>query len=352
MAHGLIDEVPDAKRFIDSGCRSWQKFKRYTSEDFLKVQGAVLATSGVDLQNESFAPDGLYDMAEQIRRNSLWLMHEHNPLVAPLGRVLAAKCFYDPKSQLHFVAGLLGYYDTSRYANFSAIGCDVETLPAEPITATADDNNRVSFTISYNPHEIATELIEHLLKDAPPQFERKPTIVGRKAAEPLIILAITGSLSALLSTPFGKKLTERLGERTADGTAALSSWLKDRVIAAFSKLEKEALFEFDCIEDGCRIEFVVPSRDRLVVQTSADTVHEAARNAKALMRALSRFRPQKLVYRFDPKTMRWWPLYAATRLRGVIKDDRALIAAERLRLQLEAEQPKIECLPQNGAGVT
>lgn len=330
MSDSLIDEVPEARQFIESACRSWEKFKRYPLEEFSHVRGAVLATSGVDLQNESFAPEGLYKMAEQIRQNSLWLMHEHNPLVAPLGRVLAAKCFYAPNSRLHFVAGVLGLYGPSQHRSFSSVGCDVEKLPVEPITARVDDTTRELFRLSYNPHEIPPPIIEDLLRDAPPQVARQATLVGRKAADPLTILAITTSVWVLLGNPFTKKFSERLGERAADSTADLSSWLKERVIAAFSRLEKEALFEFECVESGCRVEFVVPSRDRLVVEKSVDSVHEAAGNAHALLTALHQFGPEKLVYRFDPKTLRWWPLYAATRARGVIKDERVLIAAERL----------------------
>ena len=332
MAHDLINEVPEAKRFIGSACRGWDKFKRYPSEEFIEIRGAVLATSGIDSQNESFAPEGLYGMAEQIRRDSLWLMYEHNPLNLPLGRVLAAKCFYAPNAQLHFVAGVVGIYDSSKYASFSSVGCDIENLTTGPITTTVDDTNPFSLTVSYNPHEIPSSVIEDLLRDAPPEVAREPALEARKSADPLTILAITASLGVLVNNPFSKKFAERLGERAADSTAALSSWLNERVVAAFSRLEKEALFEFRCQESGCRVEFVVPSKDRLVVQKSAETVDEAAKSARALLNALSRFGPEKLVYRYDPKTLQWWPLYAATRTRGIIKDARMLIAAERVPL--------------------
>ena len=326
----MIDEVPEARRFIDSACRGWEKFKRYPLEEFTDVRGAVLATSGVDLQNESFAAEGLYKMAEQIRQDSLWLMHEHNPLVAPLGRVLAAKCFYAPNSQLHFVAGVLGLYDPSRRQSFASVGFHVENTPVEPIDAGVDDTAHELLTLSYNPHEIPPPIIDQLLQDAPPQVARHAALVGRKSADPLTILAIATSVSVLLSNPFSKKFSERLGEHAADATASLLSWMNDRLIATFSRLEKEALFEFQCTESGCRVEFVVPSRDRLVVQKSVEAVHQAANSARALLKVLRPFGPEKLVYRFDPKTLQWWPLYAATRARGVIRNERALIAAERL----------------------
>jgi hypothetical protein len=334
MSDSLIDEVVDAQRFIDSACRSWEKFKRYPLEEFAEVRGAVLATSAVDLQNERFAPEGLYKMAEKIRRDSLWVMHEHNPLVAPLGRVLAAECFYAPNSELHFVAGVLGLYGSSRHESLASVGCDLENEPPfEPITSATGDTVGELLTISYNPHEISASVIEELLRNAPRQIARQPVLAGRKAADPLTILAMATSFSVLLSNPFTKKFSERLGEHAAESAAALLSWMNDRLITAFSRIEKEALFEFECIEGGCRVEFVVPSRDRLVVQRSVETVHGAAQSARALLRALRAFGPEKLVYRFDPKTLQWWPLYAATRTRGILRDERALIAAERLAAQ-------------------
>jgi hypothetical protein len=338
MTRSLIDEVPEARQFIESACRSWEKFKRYPLEEFINVRGAVLATSGVDLQNECFAPEGLYEMAEHIRQNSLWLMHEHNPLIPPLGRILAAKCFYATNSQLNFVVGAVGFYDSSLRQTFSSLGIDFERLPLpEPIMAEVDDAAHKLFTLSYNPHEIPPRIIEDLLRDAPPQIAEQATLVGRKAADPLTILSVVTSLWVLLSNPFAKKLSERLGEHSADFAADVGLWLKARVIAAFSRLEKEALFEFECHENGCRVEFIVPSRDRLVLQKSIDTVQGAAVNARALVAALTSFGPEKLVYRFDPNTLQWWPLYAATRLRGVIKDERILIAAERLPLRDDAD---------------
>jgi hypothetical protein len=183
--------------------------------------------------------------------------------------------------------------------------------------------------VTYNPHEISPAIIEDLLRDAPPGIARRAQLVARKAADPLTILSIATSVWVLANNPFGKKFAERLGERAADSAVDLTWWFKERLIATFSRLEKDALFEWDCIEGGCRVEFVVPSRDRLVVQKSAETVCEAAKHAEALLARLRQFRPEKLVYRFDPKTLQWWPLYAATRLRGVIsRDERALIAAE------------------------
>ena len=238
MSRILIDEVPAAKRFITAACQSWEKYKRFPLEEFINVRGAVLATSGVDLQNECFAAEGLYEMADQIRQHSLWLMHEHNPLVPPLGRVLAAKAFYSPESRLHFVAGVLGLYDPSKYPSFSSVGWHVG-MPLAELSAPelGDANWEKTIALSYNPHEIPPLMIEQLLQERPPEVAPQPALVGRKAADPLTILALSTSLWVLTSNPFTKKFSERLGERAADTAIELSSWLKDRVVAAFSGLD-------------------------------------------------------------------------------------------------------------------
>jgi hypothetical protein len=155
MARSLIDESPEAERFLKTACRSWEKFKRFPLEEFIRVRPAVLATSGIDRQNERFATEGLEAMAEQIRRDSMWLMYEHNPLFPPLCRVLAAKCFYAPESDLHFVAGVIGEYDSSQYEPFGRFGLDVDNLPIGGETFPREDEGVQQLTLNYNPHEIS-----------------------------------------------------------------------------------------------------------------------------------------------------------------------------------------------------
>ena len=122
-----------------------------------------------------------------------------------------------------------------------------------------------------------------MLKDAPPSVQPQPGLVGRKSADPITILTISVSIWLLLQNPFSKKFAERIAERTADCSLDLLSWLKDQVFARFSRLEREALFEFDCEYKGCRVQFVVPSKDPSVLEKSAETVGAVGKRAVALI---------------------------------------------------------------------
>src|SRR5258708_39825257 len=104
MHMNLIDESPEAQEFFRDVASDIEKHKRFQEERFARVLTGVLATSAVDSQNEVIAPECLEDMAMQITRDSLWMMVEHNPLIGPVGRVLAARRFYAPQSDLYFVA--------------------------------------------------------------------------------------------------------------------------------------------------------------------------------------------------------------------------------------------------------
>ncbi|QOY91284.1 hypothetical protein [Paludibaculum fermentans] len=334
MSTTLIDETPEAGQFIADTATTFDQYKRFPDETFVAVQGAVLATSGIDLQNERFSPECLTDMAETIQRQSLWVMHEHNPLIMPLGRVLTARTFYAPERQLYFVAGVFGFYDQSTYPTFTSLGCIPEKCPTGLSSSDPIDKSRDgTITLVYNSHEIPKSMIDELLQERPVEVAARPGVARRKSADSIAILALSTSLWLLASSPFAKKVSERLGDHAADTAFALSSWLRDKVFGAFSRLEKEALFEFECVEGGCRVELIVPSRDRVVLRTAAAKIDEAASSAHSLLIALRPFGPEKLVYRFDPTTLQWWPLYAATRLRGVIKDERVLIVADRLNSQ-------------------
>src|SRR5271165_5518196 len=100
----LIRECPGAQEFLRAAAANIETKLLFPAERFSAVQAGILATSGIDLQNEMIAPECLEDMAAQINEHSMWLTREHNPLLGIIGRVLAAGRFYAPESQLQFVA--------------------------------------------------------------------------------------------------------------------------------------------------------------------------------------------------------------------------------------------------------
>src|SRR5439155_2206617 len=101
MQMDLIDESVEAQEFFRHVASDIEKHKRFQGERFARILTGVMATSAVDSQNEALTPECLEDMAAKINKDSLWMMVDHNPLIGPVGRVLAARRFYAPQSEVY-----------------------------------------------------------------------------------------------------------------------------------------------------------------------------------------------------------------------------------------------------------
>lgn len=332
MDSNLIGESPNAMEFLRMVGNRLDSYRLYPGEQFDRVAPAIMATDMVDRQGDRFTLEALRSLAEQVNESPLWLGNEHNPLFPPQGRVIAAGVFFADESKCHFIAGVIAYYpDPAGYGRLvEDAGKDLEMPDVlEPV-----DEQEQKAAIAYNPHEIPKEVIDQMLCGAP-KTVGPPVLVGRKSADPMPILAVAISLGWLLCVPFAKKFGERLGDRlgeaTADRAVDLLAWLSTSVFARFSEIHREALFEFVVDELDCRVEFIVPSRDRIVLVAATETVHRAARRAKALVDRLAEDRPRKVVYVFDEASGEWWPHYVVTCRRGVLRDERFLIVLERFR---------------------
>lgn len=328
----LLDECPEAGQFMMEVTENVERYKRFPSERFAKLVIAVMATNAVDRQNEVIDPGCLEDMAAQINRDSLWLTVEHNPLMAPIGRALAARRFYARESGIYFVAGVLGVYDCEKLPSFSDIGIDTAAATPDDVQGIDQAEQIPTAQIAFNPHEIDTAAVTQMLQCAPEFVDRNPMLVGRKSADPIAILTVLASVWLLVSNPFSKKFLERLGEKSADAAIAFLSWLKNEVLATFARIDSNnPLFELQMPYKGCVVEFFVASREPEILVKATHSVHEAAQHSLNLVDRLEHLGVQKLVYAYDPATQRWLPLYAATRMGGVISDRRALIVLDQFR---------------------
>ena len=324
----LIDESPEAQFFVKTASSSFEKFKRFPSENFSGVTVGIMATSAVDSQGECMDSEALDLIVEQIRKHSLWVMYEHNPLVPPLGRVLAAKRLYAAESDIYFVASVTGLYDPDAIPGFAEAGIDLGHL-AE-VEPNAEPTEAGEFKLEYSPHEIPFEIVQEMLSTAPPSIQREPKYNVRKSADPQAILTLAVALHFVLA-PFSKKFLERFGDRAFDGCLSTVSWLKETVFERFSRLAREPLFVFATPYRGCAVQFVVPSKDPKILAEATDSVHLAGESACALISSITTWGPEKVVYKYDATAKLWIPLYVATRSRGVIADKRYLIALDRLR---------------------
>ena len=332
MVMDLWHEAPEAKEFCQSILRDIQSYKFHPDEVFTEVKFAILSTSAIDRQGEAFTPDALEQGARRINEEILWIGVHHDPLIQPYGRVISAKVFYGPTSQIHFTAAVIGYYDPSKLPTFSDLGIDSSGSRTELNETHLNlANEPFHAQLEFSPHEVDRELILDLLQDSPDIVSKQPFRSLRKTADPFTIISLFVSLGLLLYNPFSKKFLERYGERAADGSIAFFRWLSLKVFARLSELRKKrVLFEFASDYKGCRIQFVVDSNDTAVLCAASNSISEAATSAVSLIDRAEHLQFQRLIYEFDLKTSRWLPLHAMSKKVGVISDRPYLIAIDQM----------------------
>jgi hypothetical protein len=327
----LWDEVPEARQWYESVAASVEALKWFEAEEFASLAQVVLSTSGVDSQREALSLQALGKMVDQVSSRPPWVCMgaDHDPLVQTIGRIVAARLFYAPQSELHFIAAVVGIYDPAKSKTFEDLGVDVSTLSStDALESPIDVCGQMQ--LAFSPHEIEPELIDELLADAPDVISRKPIRSIRKAAEPIVILGFMASVPILaflysFGKSFGEGFGKRLGENAAD---AVSSWVASAFAKVASLVGRKALLVFYSEYRGCDLQFVVDSSETAVVCEASRTVDAAARSAASLIDRLHDQDLVKLVYAFDLSTQRWLPLHAMSRKVGVICDRPYLIDIE------------------------
>lgn len=326
----LWNEVPETTLFAKSITQNLDKYKLFPTEDFDDLRFATLATSAVDLQREAFTPNSLKAFVKQIEKRTLWVGALHDPLIQPYGRIVAAKRFYSPKSQLYFVAGVIGLYDPKTLRTFKDVGVELVQVFDDVVDTLAIKQKKVQ--LAFSPHEVDTEVIRELMNEAPELVDKNPLRSLRKSAEPITIVSILASIWLLSNNPFSKKFLERYGEKAADGSLAFFSWLSNKVFKKLDELKgKRVLFEFVTEYKGCRVQFVVPSKDTSLLCEAANSVYIAGQSAQALIDQLEHLKVDRLIYEFDLNTRKWLPLHATSTLAGVISDRPYLIALDQMK---------------------
>jgi len=325
----LISESPEAQDFLQTVVSEIDRYKRFPDEKFAQIVTGVLASSGVDLQREELALEALTQIAADINERSIWMRVEHNPLNPPVGRVLAARVFYAPASDLYFVAGVIGQYDGGRLPTFRDVGVDASALPEEHECDLPKES--IGARIVFNPHELSSTVIEAMLEGAPDIVTSEAGQVRRKAAEPPPILTLVVSAWLLTRNPFSKKFLEKLGEQSAQSVIDYFSWLKNKLARQIAKLNRKTLIVWDMPYNGCRVEFVIASSELAVLLDAIDSLPSAGNSAVAVVKQMEALGIEKLVYEYDVSVKKWLPLHAATRLAGVVSDRPYLIALDQFR---------------------
>jgi hypothetical protein len=291
----------------------------------------VLAGTGIDRQGESFELYHLEQMVRSIRERGMWLGHQHDPLSQAVGRVIAADVFYAPLSAEHFIAAVVGLYDSEKLPKFSDVGVNLSKLANEPFGVSAKVGEEPSWNIvlEFNPHEVEHQTIEEMMLDAPSCVVRDEDHHFRKAADPLKILYFSISFLAIISNPFSRKFLEVWGKEAGERSIEFAKWVGRSVVR---RLKGESRLVFRCELGACLIEFVLDSSDPSAVTDAVRQIYEMGDRIRALYGALEPFIPQKITYGYDRGTNQWFPLHAATVKRGVISERPRLVAVEQLML--------------------
>lgn len=322
-------DVPEAQKFCDEVEQNIERYRLFEGENFEKIIQGIAATSSVDTQGESFSLSALKEMAENINTYGLWQCAEHNPLIPPIGRIFAAKVFYSPREKVHFIVIVGGVYSCEKFPNFNDLGFKKEIDDDSDFEYNESEDGHQA-KIAFNPHEINKDIIKEILENKPELLEDDPDVYFRKAADPISIFTIISTVWLITANPFSKKFLERCGERAADEVIEYLGWIKNQVITKVSQVSKERiLFEFEVPYKGCRVEFVIDSKETDKLIKAVDSVNIAAKASVKLIDQLEKYEIESLVYEFDLGSEVWVPRHAATRKIGVISDKPTLIAIDR-----------------------
>jgi hypothetical protein len=324
-----LDEVPDVNAFIDDVINNVERYRLFDREKFVKLIGGVLSDTNVDSTGESISVDSLKEMEDKIRHEIVWVGDNHDPRKPPVGRFIAAKVFYARTSQVHFLAGVAGIYDTTAYPKFTDFNIDLsKRLPPNDLLAGSEEEPFCH--LLYNPHDISARVISDLYEDAP-DFISPPdeTLLHKGISDEHISQIIILASNALIAfNPLTKEFFSKVGQAAGD---AFIAWIKRSASTILSRLKRRVLFKWDTEYLDCKAEFIVDTQEPDVIAVAVQEIADASSAAGALVRSLKQYDPERVVYLFNATTRKWFPLYAVTKRVGVISDRPYLIALERYK---------------------
>jgi hypothetical protein len=328
----LMAENSEAEKFVQSVFADLDRFKLFPGEHFVKVVGNVLSATSIDRQGESLPVSDLEALVTAVEERDFWLRREHDSLIHPIGRVIAAKMFHAPQSDVYFVTGIVGFYDSSSLPTFLSKGIDPLKLMASSEANTECQADFARAHVEFNPYEIPYSEVEDMLEKAPDSVEREVVEHYRKSAFSIAVLHISASIWLLSNTPFGKKFQERLGEKAADASVEFLKWIADIVAGKLRQVAgRNTRLVISIRYRGCDIEFVLKGTEGPVATVEAMQSLEAAANQSLLLvDALSSTEPRRVTYGYDVASKTWFPLHASTLKEGIITDQPYMIALENL----------------------
>jgi hypothetical protein len=150
----------------------------------MKIAESIVATTHIDRQNDKLALSALEGMAEQIKREYIPLLHEHDPRIPPHGRLISAQ---------------IEQLEDGEYA----LKCAVELFePGDEIPLSDETREIPIWDVSPNYLEVIydrsyiEEVDQTLLAELVTTTGGTKQEYGKKGLDPLSILIIAGSFVA------------------------------------------------------------------------------------------------------------------------------------------------------------
>lgn len=322
----LIDEVPEAAAYARETLSRVSELNLWPSERFVTVTAGVLSATSVDSQGETVSVEALRSMVDGIRAHPLWLSAGHDPTLPPIGRILAAELFYDPRRRIHFVVGISGIYAPESYRSFASLV--VDAVNSDSIEQFLDDT--VEAHIALNHHELDVAPFQEALKSAPSEVEPDIQYWMQKGEVPWQEIITVATTALAVGNPFSKALLTKLGEKTAESAAAFGRWVGERLLGALvDRVRQKCLFRLTLEFGTCEAWFLIATDDPEMAALAWLRREEGMRAAAHLAEQLRSEDPSRVVYRFDHvKTRAWLPQYVIT-AQGIIGDKLGLLALDR-----------------------
>lgn len=319
----IWDGIPEAEEFSMGIICNIDQYKLFPREEFVNFAVGIMATTGVDIHGESFDLQGLIDAANRINNKSLWARFMHDPTIQPAGRIIAAKVFRSPRNDEYVMAGVMGQYATDDLPTFADVGITGVTISSPNPEVLSRLKGVVGAPVlGFDTNDFDEAIITKALREAPSSLGLRTERHFRKSLDPLSIITLTVSLTAFLKFPFVEELQKEAAKE-------LVKWLKESLFPRICR-RRRTLFEFAAVHNGCRIQFVSAAKDPAILSEATDHLEEGAQSAILLLEKFSELGFEELVYEYDEKAKKWFPLHAATTKRGVISNRPQLIAMDQL----------------------
>jgi hypothetical protein len=133
---------------------------------------------------------------------------------------------------------------------------------------------------------------------------------------------------------------EKWGEEAAKQSIAFAKWLGNSVAGKLRNKDKILL---QSLVGSCTVDFVIDFAEAEAVVNATTQAMQHGSRAAALVEALAKYCPLRVVFAYDQKAAKWFPKFAVTRLGGVITDQPWLIAIDVSRggLSLGGTRPRV-----------